>query len=285
MTDTLRRRLLNLFPVKNLAEMIDGQKTSKDTIITSILSRTNSGETIAWVNKNFEIARHHVYFFSSSKHINCVPNKFSLLGTKPSALDARECLFLLDLTYQVVIRTSENTFKEIPIVFKWPVKIEFLGKVILVKMIIMEKKIDAYLDDSERRINDTRDLEEADILTGAQKALHGVCTVDPLDLNKGIKTLWDADMIDSREVKYKKSVSTTTETMDDKRYVKRDLAAQYKELIKVPLLKTIFDAMDETKRLSDHFRADSTAGVVTFPVFSENPQQPKNVVREILKNN
>jgi len=105
------------------------------------------------------------------------------------------------------------------------------------------------------------------------------------DLNRGIKHLWDDDIVDSKYAKWKKNRSTTTETMDENYTLKNQYPVIYQDLINSPLRKMIFKYLPDDEQLPDHFTIDPGNGQISIPLYPNNENQNKNVVTEIISNN
>lgn len=106
----------------------------------------------------------------------------------------------------------------------------------------------------------------------------------PLDVNRGIKYIWDNDIIDSPRVRAKKPRSTSQETMDAGLYLKREEPQRYAELIQDPLLKAIFYCMQRPEELGRKFVCDATNGRFSFTSYSQ-PLVIENVIRLVLQHN
>ncbi|WP_239786172.1 hypothetical protein, partial [Tenacibaculum finnmarkense] len=105
------------------------------------------------------------------------------------------------------------------------------------------------------------------------------------DLNKGIKFLWNNDVIDSKYASWKKSKSTTTETMDEDYTLKSQYPDAFKDLMNSPLKKTVFKYLLKDEDFPDHFTIEPSVGKISFPLYPKNEKQSKNVVTKIISNN
>ncbi len=105
-----------------------------------------------------------------------------------------------------------------------------------------------------------------------------------MDINRGVKALWEKDIVDSPAAQWKNAKSTTVEIMDETFMIKRDRQDVYKIIAKSPLQKTQFSIRDDKSPIS-RFVVDAGSGVVRFPKFSTSPKGTTDVIAQILKFN
>lgn len=193
-----------------------------------------------------------------------------------------EHFYFLELVYDVILREPLEAAK---LKFLWPVRVVFEPGHFRVHITLMEKNVRSYFPLERKAISDGRNLSEEDIIFKICETLKIDPLASALDLNKGIKAMWEIDLIDSLTARWKEPKDTTTKTMDKDCLLKRDNPQAYKGLIKAPLLKTAFAFLEESDKFPSHFWSDPTLGQVTIPIFSENESIAENVIREILKHN
>ena len=96
-------------------------------------------------------------------------------------------LFLIDLKFEVVLLDSlDREFIE----FKWPIMIVVRGDLMQVKFTIIEKDLRSYFPDAGAVAIRRRSVDERAILTRIRDQLHSNYSLQPLDINRGIKSLW-----------------------------------------------------------------------------------------------
>ena len=84
----------------------------------------------------------------------------------------------------------------------------FRRRIAEVHLTTMEKDLEAYLEGEKPVYSVRRDLEDKDVLKDLHKGLADTMTLSKLDINAGVKYLWDQDLIDALRVAWKSPVST-----------------------------------------------------------------------------
>jgi hypothetical protein len=181
-------------------------------------------------------------------------------------------VILLDVT------PPERQFLE----FLWPVCVTVGGTVLQVKFTIMEKDLRSYFPGAGAVAIRKRSVDEESVLKGAKEHLLPYVQAVPLDINKGVKALWEEDYIDSPEARWRNSRSTSRETMDEKYMIKKDQRAVYDKAKRVPLLQTLFRFVKDEDEYVSHFVVDPGNGLVRFPMFSARRDGTINVLAKIL---
>jgi hypothetical protein len=146
---------------------------------------------------------------------------------------------------------------------------------------MMEKDIRVYFGPGASRTVG-RSLTEASILSHLKNVLDDL---KPLDINKGIKYLWNRDRFDGIRTKYRKPDSMVTEAMDAGKGIKHTYPDTYKAMIKSPLYDSIFKMDAEDKTSIKAFSSDPTLGYLGFSAYSENRGDTDNFVSEVIGHN
>lgn len=192
-------------------------------------------------------------------------------------------LYLLELEFLVWV---DNPLEKTSIVFLWPFQVRIQSPFIIASFAIMEQNVSAYFGDERPVLRAEKLIDEKDVLETIFQRLPPGASPVPLDINKGIKALWQNGIIDAPRVGWKKPRATATQTMDQSFLVKRDDPGLYAQLRRQPLFKTVFKAMDPAAfGFSGFFVVEPGKGFLSFPSFARGPDDRANVIREILHHN
>ena len=165
------------------------------------------------------------------------------------------------------------------LVFAWPLKVVVAPDHVRFHFTIMAKKPQAYLGDGRRVVQSVQRPTEDSLLAQSRHA-----TGRPMDINLGIKTLWNANLFDAARVQYKRARATSTEVMDEAFTVKRDDPGRYARLVNKPLYQTTF-MFTEREPCIKYFVAAPTQGKLTFRRFSSSNNCVDDVIRTIIAAN
>ena len=281
------KRLLKLFPVKALKDNFPTDLKTQDEIISEIAIPQNSAPIFNFVGENFSLTKQHIHIYNHNMGDNYKNIDATFLPHKPykNAKSKTEISFFYfyDLPFSVYIT---DPFEKTEIKFYWPFKVTLDKKHLYIQFVILEKNINSYFPDDRKVVFSEKSIEEEKIVEGIVNHLNVKNRITICDLNKGIKKMWDQDLVDSKYVKYKKSKSTTTEAMDETYTVKKQYPLIYKELINAPLNKTIFQFIDDANdEYCEHFSIDPSEGKISIPTFPKNVIHIDNVVRKIIQLN
>jgi hypothetical protein len=282
----LLTRLLKLFPVKFIKQHFNIDDNYQPEIIRSII-QNNTPQVIKRFSLNsINNTKQHIYLFTLSSRFN--RNTFNseifpldIIHEVASANNYEfQCLPIVN--YEVVVL---NPFDEITIQYYQPTVINFNNKQLIVKCTILEKSL-SYLFNTNRKIVDVNKNNDEDINIGG--LLHYLAdSYNPIstDINAGLKHLWDTNIVDSKNAKWKKARSFATEAMDEGYTLKTQYPEVYQTLINAPLNKTIFKYLKDDNLFCNHFTADAGKGQLSVPLFPDNEQQINNILHEILSHN
>lgn len=275
----LLSRLVGLFPVK---VMKDHFKIDVKEVAATLPENDVKGYCFA----NLAHTKQHVYIYDLNKKFN--PNTFNQvdfpLDIVNSSSDAVSHTYLCNklVSFNVILK---NPYSESTIKFYQPITVKLTNKHLIIQATILEKSISSYYP-GQTVIDSKREVSEQDAIDEIRAFFEDAnYVVTYCDLNKGIKSMWDTDLIDSRAVRYKKNKSTSTESMDEGHTVKKVYPDVYEELMKHPLNKTLFFYLKEDEVLVDHFTADPSWGTLSIALFPKNPNQISNVIEKILSSN
>lgn len=101
-----------------------------------------------------------------------------------------------------------NPVEETQITVLWPIKIEQNDEIMLIRSFVLERDPSNY--SGRPLLKAVRNFDEMKLaLDLVQLGLPA------LDINKGVKSLWESKAVDAPRVRYKESGSTNTVDMDD----------------------------------------------------------------------
>jgi len=279
------RRLLNLFSLKTLKEHWASRSTKKDDVIEEVLAVASTDDIVDFTLLYHPTTKHHLHLFDLPEiELSSLPanpladerlHRHSEDGTE------RRWFFLPRLTNLVYFRDPLET-KEVT--FLWPITVTCHTNYLELRFTIMEKNMRSHVTAPGRVIKVQRNREETTIQAQVLGNL-GLPGLLPMDLNRGVKRLWQSGIIDAPSVQFKKSRATLREVMDGEYLVKRDDPALYNDIANRPILKAIFKWLGDDPIGLDHFSVEANLGLINFPTFSELDQGATHVVRQILNHN
>lgn len=268
-------RLLSLFPVKVLRDYWETKAYTRGDVVKEVANTYTIDSIEDFVEQYLGCTKQHIYIFS------CNGLKFESLEEAPSFCDSivindnsSEIMCLVDLTYKVFL---ENPDERIDLEFLWPIQIHLQKNILIVKMVVMEKNVSTYFENRNAKVL-SRSIAEDLFIAKLVEDLQ----LKHLDLNKGIKTLWNSREIDAENVRYRKEKSVSGETMDEGYTVRENCPDEYQKAMRAPLLMTAFKIYGDYKM--SHFSTNPTEGVIRFPMFSENGETER-LVRHVLESN
>lgn len=283
----LLERLLKLFPVKTVKAQFDVEGTQAE-VIPAIVAANSAQAIKDFVIDKIGLTKQHSYVFALKANFN--RSKFvredlpmeviSELHQKKNYIFT--CLPVVE--YEVALLDPYDQFT---VQFYQPTRIVVREKELVIQTTIMERSASAYIPrDKERRMLDIakRNTEEVFIanILSVFKQHHAV---ELCDLNKGVKAIWDQDLVDCTSVKYRKDKSTSSEAMDEQYTVKAHMPEVYQDIITRPLNKMVFRSLKKESEFSRHFMVDPSKGEFSMATYPEDPEQTWKVINEILRNN
>jgi hypothetical protein len=292
----LLERLLKLYPVKTLKEHflnLDGTKQSE--IIPEIVEKHPASVIEQFAFDNIGHTKQHVYIFRLNKKFDRASFKktdFPIAIKSEGKFDSdtfyknkfTNYVFLCFpiIEYDVSLL---NPLKQERVNFIQPTRVVVSGQNVVVQTTIMEKKLDSYFPEDRKVIDVIKLNGEDKFISQIFKFFEKDYYIQICDLNKGVKNLWENDVVDSRYAKFKKPKSTTTETMDEEYTLKAQYPEVYKQIMAGPMNKTVFRYLRGDDKFSRIFMVDPTQGELSMAIYPENPDQIWNVINEILAGN
>lgn len=282
------KRLLRSFPVKTLKQHFSATESSQNEIISEIIQSQHIQAISNYVYTHFNYSKQHIYFYNLSSNHSFKAIDFSdLQGFTLIDQDVtanRHLVFGLFSVYFDAVIQVNGQYSVQNLEFFQPLMIEIKSNYLIIKFTVLETKLSHYFPANTVVLNSTKKVDEKLIIS---HLLDKFSNLNPskADLNKGIKYLWDNDVIDSKEVSFRKSASMSKEVMDEDKLVKVEYKEVYDELIKSPLNKSIFRYLIDDEQFCKHFTCDASNGEITIPIYSKDSSQIENVLNEIIRNN
>lgn len=275
-------RILQAFSVNDLKEAfnIDSSIRLQKDVIYNVLKGNNEKNIKNLLFKNYSLLKQHIYFYELQGKIsdNLFWNHPFLYNTEIKQRGHKIFQFLFVEQYGIF---NIDSGKIQNITFHRPVKVEIKGLKAIISINILERDLGSILN--AKTINVNRKSNDNDILNSLTTFDKSVFFIKE-DLNKGIKFLWANDYIDAYKVKFKKSKSTSSETMDEDHMVKKQMPDLYKEIMKSPLDITVFKYLKSDEYVK-HFTANPREGIISFNTFPSTIKGIDEIIKLIVKNN
>ena len=164
--------------------------------------------------------------------------------------------------------------------FLIPVKIINKGKKLIIYQNIFKRDINSYFEQTiflEKRKN-----IELGVIDNIKH--HYNKSIFILDLNKGVKYLWEKDFIDAKVVKHRESKSIRQDRMDEDYLYKASYPDEWEDLMKTPIQKTKFKSLSSDISL-DHFDCNPSTGFVGVSFHPNSDDEIVSLINLILKYN
>lgn len=280
-------RLLRLMPVSELKQLVADSKGKNQVELISEVQNSQTLEDVKKeIVKQYGHLKQHVYIYtlrrtSKGTHVkSLLKDHFMEVGMKHYFF--QKCTFTVKGIYEGTSGGNlSNRLEPIHVEFLQPCMLKIENNRLVVCFTILEKSISSYLPDY-KIYETTVDLKEENSLCEIEAQLKGSIVIE--DLNKGIKYLWEKDIIDSKYVTFKKTASLSREIMDEELTYKETYPDDYKNVLNAPLQKTTFRITNSQFDMCDFLTVPSD-GMISFNKFPENKNQIENVITQIIKNN
>lgn len=272
------RRLLEAFPAPKLKAEWPGTKGQKKEDACQIIAGTKDHARITkFLIENFAHCHQHVLILRRLKEgvdpLAALPTS-ELLGTPR----AGESFYLSSVIYSVYLLDPLDV---VSVEVLSPVKIEQKDNMLLIRTFVLERDPSNY--SGRPMLKAVRNFDEKKMANDlAQLGL------PPLDINKGVKALWDSKEIDAPRVKYKESDSTNTIEMDNGAGLRETNPKAYENVVSKPLLNTAFRPKqdpEDTEKTQKMFQVNPSFGRLGFTSYSDDPGDTDAVIKAIVANN
>ncbi|MDC8104710.1 hypothetical protein MTQ00_09175 [Chryseobacterium sp. B21-037] len=275
-------RLLKLFPVKVIKDHFQRNEVG-EALYREVLNSNINTVIYDFAYLNLDFTKQHIYVFNiDNRDGNVLLDGFPYEIVSNRDIEGSKILIINPfINYNTVL---SNPFEQIVINFHQPIKLEITNEHLIFYVTIVEKNISTYVEEGRKVYNVEKNNDEYEVI----RAITDFLTVKRprlCDLNRGLKKMWEDDVIDCKYAQWKKSKSTTTETMDENYTLKSQYADVYRGIITAPLKKTIFKYLLDDGEMPEHFTADPGIGQISIPLFPKSLNQNQNVVKKILSDN
>ncbi|WP_149914266.1 hypothetical protein [Sphingobacterium cavernae] len=287
----LLSRILRLFSVNHLKDSFDSDERLQENVIKDILSNNDEKSINEFVVNNIDYTKKSVHIYSLK---NKYQHKKSILsnelGIEILSQTTSQGVFSLKgyhkLKYDAVIY-EQGLKKTVSIFFKQPIKIIINNAYLILELTKVEINLKTHFSDDIDLISSKKIIDDGDAIHSILTFFDSNFKIRPskADLNKGIKYLWEKDIIDGKELAYRKSSSRTKEIMDGEELFKNKYPAEYLNLMRNPIENCIFRYLPDNADFPSHFTCDVSGGELSFTIYPKSVNQITNVINEILKNN
>lgn len=272
-------RLLDAFPISILKEKfeLDGLK---DIVIDEIVNGFNEDQIKEFIVDNFNILHQHINILEINQKIPPAIKKLmdgELLIHIPG-INVSEWVYF----HKAIIRYYDTNSEKSEIMeFMIPVKITNRGKIIIVHHNTFARDIKSYFE--YPIYIDRMGSPENEILENIKHNYNK--PMFKLDLNKGIKYLWENDFIDAVLVKNRQAKSIRQERMDENYTYKKSYPKDWEDLMKTPIQKTKFLSLNRQEISLHHFDCNPSTGYIGSSIHAETVDEIKDLLKLILRYN
>lgn len=275
-------RLLEAYPVAVVKHYFDTDAPRQDKLIELIIKTFSKEQIEIFAFEYFGFLHQHVYILDSN--VPVLDDSLSLLNGFKSVTDLDGVKY-----YNFIYQIKYNYFSPIlngreELVFNCPFRITLYKNKLILMINTLERNIKNYFTTPIYSLG--KNIDESDIIDDIKNGLPTGTTVAPVDLNKGIKKLWEDGFIDAIYSKYKRAKSTSTEVMDEENLLKITYPDRYKEIVKAPIDRTVFLVVDKgAKDVVSRFRIEPRIGKTTITRFPDGLSDLNNLIQKIIDNN
>lgn len=273
--------MLKSFPVKSLREYFDLTGLRQDDLIDNIIRSQSPEDIMIFAFEQFGYLHQHVYIYDINTNISDVFNLAGGAVISDIVVGNKRSLDLIFTTQFSFFNTA--TFNQEQLTFKCPVRLEVTGRMVVIKINILERNINNYFEHKVFSIG--RSVEDDNIIGRIRAALGDTIILTPKNLTKGVKDLWNNNIIDAAYVKFKKSKSTTTESMDEEHTLKDSLPDVYAEITGAPLEKNVFRVKVDVEELITIFAIEPQIGKMMVSRFPNQIDGVDKLLNMIIEKN
>lgn len=283
-------RLLRSFPVRYLVKAFDTKGWKQEDVIEELLETNNEANILAFVSENFDITKQSVFIYAISnnyQHKKLIKN--ADLECVILDQNLNNGIFTLKGFHQIKydVKLFEDTLIETDLKFIQPFKLTIMEGYIIIAITKMEANIKTFYPTGTLVLNHSKEDIESNLINRILTFFDVNHNVRPqqADLNKGIKELWEADVIDGKELSFREASSRTKVVMDGEKLYKEKYPKRYANMMRKPLELCIFRYLGDDEDYPSHFRCEPANGRISFSLYSTNINQINNVLNGIIGNN
>ena len=285
---SLNHRLLELLPHQPLKQFAGKRATTKAKAIEILLDKLKVKDIHDFVARNIYTCKQHVFLLSPKNgqtitkycDLSAVDNEFKVIssdGTPPSC----ESTYLHKVTQSFI---SLEPLRKIELDFLLPIRVRQTANFIFIHFVTLERGT-SLLDRKgswrrQKTVSEQKTLETiVNMIQNIQAS-----NFTRLDMNVGIKYLWDNDFIDTQSIQWRDSSGALTKSMDVGLYLKKNDPDKFKEAMENTLSGGTFHCLKDKDKLGESFTCDPTGGWIAFTSQSLI-KSVDNVVESILQHN
>jgi hypothetical protein len=279
----LIKRLLDLLPIQVVKDQYNLKGNAGDVIEKVSGSNTIDSlknfvfENIRWTKQNI-----HLYTLNKKFNRSDISNFHYAVEKEVSLGTVYQICLLPEVTYSVYL--SNPTSKQ-DIVFLLPVVLKIHNKSLIIHFTKLEKKISSYFG-ADREAKQASVIDDEDqVLRKVIDKFEQAYTVTKTDFNKGIKDLWENDLIDCQKIQWRKSDSIANEKMDGNLTFKQKYPQDYQQIIRKSLENTIWKYLLQDSLMCEKFSTNPSMGIISITQFPNDVNQVNNVITKILAGN
>jgi hypothetical protein len=280
----LMKRLLHLLPVQKIKDEYELTGNGED-IIEQVTGNQTQIALKNFVLRNFAITRQNINLYELNApfaHANFNANNFPFSVENPRMENDSFIFHFFSKTVIQVYLSNPVVSDELH--FLRPITIKIIGNRLIIHFTKLVKNISHYFPHERLARKVSEQNEEEDILDDVL-AFFAAYHPQPLDINVGVKHLWEINDVDCYKIQWRKAFSSATEVMDGTMTFKERYPAEYAQITQTPLVKTVFKYLLNDDYLCKEFTTDPENGQISINQFSQDSNQVNNFVSKILGNN
>jgi hypothetical protein len=272
-TDELAR-LLALFPVTDIKRAWPEVKADDKKSLCALVAAELPEQILDFVDAHFGACKQHVYLFEREG----AKARPQTLGGGTRVKNApRGALYIVQAVTEVVLL---DPYEDASIRFLWPIRLETIEDRVALRFVVLEKNVPSYFE-RQALVRGHGPSEEQLVA----EIMHEM-ELEPLDIHKGVKSLWRTKFMDCHYAKYRKSKSAAIEIVDkNERYgIRENDEELFKLLMRSVILNSSFVIESEEVGVSK-IAIEPSQGRLAVLQYSANGRAVEDVVRKILQNN
>lgn len=274
------QRTLRAYPVRTVKESFELDIVGQAAILNQV-SQRGKNEILDFAFANFGFLHQHIYLFDLSADPNghWEPLENQLYSTSRDG-DWGVYNFIFDVNYVVV--NGQNGNRE-ELKFQYPVVAHVSADKLIIKINTLERSVSDYFEDRVFLIS--KSITEPNIVDSIKDSLPIGIAATELDINKGIKTLWEEKFIDAAYAQFRKSKSTSTEAMDEDNLLRDVYPEEYELIMRSPIRKNVFRILTRSDEFLSNFTVEPSLGKLSITKFANHVNSVDKLIKLILNKN
>ncbi len=280
----LLQRLLHLYPLEELKPFFGKDGKIGDVIIDTV--KTNTQKAIKEFSFSFQpVTKQNVYVYELSKNFvrSSIANNFPISIESETLNNGEYTFFCLPKVVYSVYLNLPMAVEELH--FYQPVTIKVKNNILIISYTKLVKNITTYYPEVRQARKATEKNDEFKTLNEILAFFRPSYNPVPLDLNKGVKFLWEKDFLDCQRIQFAKQWSSSVEIMYSNLTFKQKYPNEYLEIVKKPIGSAAWKYLKHDDNFCESFVCDLTEGTFSVSKFAKHSKQIENVIANILANN